>query len=47
MATAVFDNFRPGVGNECRIAALVPLVEESYGVYQFLVSMLRAMHQSE
>ncbi|KAJ3417166.1 sla2 Src-like adaptor 2 [Chytridiales sp. JEL 0842] len=45
MATVVFDNFRPGVGNECRIAALVPLVEESYGIYQFLVNMLTAMHQ--
>lgn len=41
----VFQNLRPGVNNECRIAALVPLVEESYGIYQFLTSMLTAMHQ--
>ncbi|KAJ3223364.1 sla2 Src-like adaptor 2 [Clydaea vesicula] len=30
--------------NECQIAALVPLLEESHGIYQFLVSMLTAMH---
>lgn len=29
---------------ECRISALVPLVQESYGIYKFLTSMLRAMH---
>lgn len=33
--------------NECRIAALVPLVEESYGIYKFVTSMLRAMHGSK
>ena len=42
----VFANLRTGTNNECRIAALVPLIEESYGIYQFLVSMLTAMHQS-
>ncbi|KAJ1562129.1 sla2 Src-like adaptor 2, partial [Nowakowskiella sp. JEL0078] len=41
----IFDNFRSSTSNECRIAALGPLVEESYGIYQFLVSMLTAMHQ--
>ncbi|KAI8803241.1 ANTH domain-containing protein [Cladochytrium replicatum] len=41
----IFNNFLRGANNECRIAALVPLVEESYGIYQFLVSMLTAMHQ--
>ncbi|RKP00720.1 hypothetical protein CXG81DRAFT_739, partial [Caulochytrium protostelioides] len=41
----IFDSFRNTSTNECRIAALVPLVEESYGIYQFLVSMLMAMHQ--
>lgn len=41
----IFANFRPSSNNECRIAALVPLVEESNGIYQFLVSMLMAMHQ--
>jgi myosin heavy subunit len=30
--------------SECRISALVPLVQESYGIYKFLTSMLRAMH---
>lgn len=46
MANYVFDNVRPGGANECKISALVPLVEESYGIYQFCVSMLMAMHQT-
>lgn len=33
-------------GSECKIAALVPLVTESYGIYKFITSMLRAMHQT-
>lgn len=41
----IFTNFRPTSNNEARIAALVPLVEESHGIYQFLVNMLMAMHQ--
>ncbi|KAI9313455.1 I/LWEQ domain-containing protein [Dichotomocladium elegans] len=40
----VFASFHRGSTNECRIAALVPLVEESYGIYKFATSMLRAMH---
>ncbi|KAI3630767.1 hypothetical protein MIR68_012202 [Amoeboaphelidium protococcarum] len=42
----IFDNFRPNSNNECKISALVPLVEESYGIYQFLNSMLTAMHKT-
>ncbi|KAF3930254.1 hypothetical protein ABW20_dc0105945 [Dactylellina cionopaga] len=42
----IFAHFRPGTNNECRISALVPLVHESYGIYKFLTSMLRAMHQT-
>ncbi|KAG0314019.1 sla2 Src-like adaptor 2 [Linnemannia gamsii] len=41
----VFANFRPSSNNECRIAALVPLVEETYAIYKFATSMLRAMHK--
>ncbi|KAF9574003.1 sla2 Src-like adaptor 2 [Mortierella alpina] len=41
----IFANFRPSSNNECRIAALVPLVQESYAIYQFATSMLRAMHK--
>ncbi|KAI9098757.1 ANTH domain-containing protein [Phlyctochytrium arcticum] len=41
----IFVNFRPSSNNEARIAALVPLVEESHGIYQFIVSMLMTMHQ--
>lgn len=43
----VFASFRHHSNNECRIASLVPLVEESYGIYKFITSMLRAMHQSK
>ena len=41
----IFQSFRPGVNNECRISALVPLVEESFGIYTFCKSMLTAIHQ--
>ena len=42
----IFSHFRNVGNNECRIAALVPLVQESYGIYKFITSMLRAMHSS-
>jgi huntingtin-interacting protein 1-related protein len=42
----VFSNLRTFGNNEARIAALVPLVEESFGIYQFIVSMMTAMHNS-
>ncbi|KAJ3310473.1 sla2 Src-like adaptor 2 [Boothiomyces sp. JEL0838] len=43
----IFSNLRSyGGHNEARIGALVPLVEESYGIYQFIVSMMTAMHTS-
>lgn len=42
----IFSHFRGGGKNECRISALVPLVQESYGIYKFVMSMLRAMHTS-
>lgn len=41
----VFAHFRGSANNECRISSLVPLVKESYGIYKFLTSMLRAMHR--
>ncbi|KAL4400172.1 Sla2 Src-like adaptor 2 [Malassezia pachydermatis] len=40
----VFSTLR-GRANECQISALVPMVKESYGIYKFLTSMLRAMHR--
>ncbi|PGH09494.1 hypothetical protein GX51_00599 [Blastomyces parvus] len=40
----IFSHFRQSTNNECRISALVPLVQESYGIYKFITSMLRAMH---
>lgn len=43
----VFAHFRMSANNECRISALVPLVKESWGIYRFITSMLRAMHRRE
>lgn len=40
----IYAHFRGSANNECRISALVPLVQESYGIYKFITSMLRAMH---
>lgn len=40
----VFSHLRQPLNNECRISSLVPLVQESYGIYKFITSMLRAMH---
>ena len=40
----VFNDFRSSDHNECRIASLVPVIEESYGIYKFITSMLSAMH---
>lgn len=31
--------------NLCKVSALVPLIAESYGIYKFCTSMLRAMYQ--
>lgn len=43
----IFAHFRHSANNECRISALVPLVKESWGIYRFITSMLRAMHRSK
>ena len=42
----VFSLFRASTNNECRISSLVPLVKESWGIYRFITSMLRAMYRS-
>jgi hypothetical protein len=42
----IFAHFKYSNNNECRISALVPLVKESWGIYRFITSMLRAMHRS-
>ena len=42
----VFAHFHASANNECRISSLVPLVKESYGIYRFITSMMRAMHRS-
>ncbi|KAJ7751284.1 ANTH domain-containing protein [Mycena maculata] len=39
----VFSHFNHSSNNECRISALVPLVKESWGIYRFITSMMRAM----
>lgn len=43
----VFSHFRYSANNECRISSLVPLVKESWGIYRFITSMMRAMYRSE
>ncbi|GMM38072.1 Sla2 protein [Saccharomycopsis crataegensis] len=42
----IFASISHDRGSECKISALVPLLTESYGIYKFVTSMLRAMHQS-
>ncbi|KAL7422732.1 sla2 Src-like adaptor 2 [Cryptotrichosporon argae] len=41
----ITNSLRGNNNNECRISALVPLVKESFGIYKFITSMLRAMHR--
>lgn len=44
---SVFENFGAAAGSvECRVSAFVPLIDESYGMYKFVTSMLSAMHLS-
>jgi hypothetical protein len=40
-----FAHFRHSTNNECRISSLVPLVKESWGIYRFITSMMRAMYR--
>ena len=42
----IFRDLKSTWRNEVRIAALVPLVEESDGIYKFINSMMTAMHTS-
>ena len=42
----IFSHFRHSANNECRISSLVPLVKESWGIYRFITSMLRALYRS-
>lgn len=41
----IFAHFRGTTNNECRISALMPQVKESYGIYRFVTSMMRAMYR--
>ncbi|KAF8844102.1 ANTH-domain-containing protein [Paxillus ammoniavirescens] len=41
----VFSHFGHSSNNDCRISSLVPLVKESWGIYRFITSMLRAMYR--
>lgn len=43
----IFSHFNQTSSNECRISSLVPLVKESWNIYRFITSMLRAMHRSK
>lgn len=45
------DEFQKSIFNSrvqltaCKISPMIPLIEESYGIYLFLLSMLRALHK--
>lgn len=41
----IFSTVHQTPNNLCKVSALVPLISESYGIYKFLTSMLRAMYQ--
>lgn len=41
----IFATIHSTPNNLCKVSALVPLVAESYGIYKFCTSMLRAMYQ--
>lgn len=41
----IFSTIQQTPNNLCKTSALVPLISESYGIYKFLTSMLRAMYQ--
>lgn len=41
----IFATIHQTPNNLCKVSALVPLIAESYGIYKFCTSMLRAMYQ--
>ena len=41
----IFATINQSHSNLCKVSALVPLIAESYGIYKFCISMLRAMYQ--
>lgn len=41
--SAIMGSFNSANASECRVAALVPVVEETWGVHKFVTSMLSAM----
>lgn len=45
MQKHVFSTIHRSPNNLCKVSALVPFISESYGIYKFLISMLRAMYQ--
>ncbi|ODQ80338.1 hypothetical protein BABINDRAFT_161291 [Babjeviella inositovora NRRL Y-12698] len=42
----IFSTINHTRNNECRISALVPLIAESYGIYKFITSMMRAVYKT-
>lgn len=45
MQKHIFSTVHRSPNNLCKVSALVPFISESYGIYKFLISMLRAMYQ--
>jgi len=45
-AQIIFASIQSDRGNsECKISSLIPMIAESYGIYKFITSMLRAMYR--
>lgn len=44
MQKHIFSTIHHSPNNLCKVSALVPFITESYGIYKFLISMLRAMY---
>lgn len=42
----IFASLQQNRANECKISALTPLVAESYGIFRFSTTMIRAMHST-
>lgn len=40
----LIDEYKRSYGADCMVSSLVPFIEESYGVYKFVTSMLSALH---
>jgi huntingtin-interacting protein 1-related protein len=47
LSRSIIQQFRGGSDNECRQAALIPLVLESHGMYKFMTNLLSVLLESK